>query len=108
MIKKKATKQSVRKFFTAWQKEYPNFYTPKLKKVLQKNRNILISVSAGHGAYEKKPTYSATPFQYYEGKLGGSLGQPKVRGFKRLKGGRNFKSEVKARIHAKKLLSKYK
>ena len=107
-MKKKATKRSVKKFFTAWQKEFPNFYTPKLKKVLQRNRNFLVSVSAGHGAYEKKPTYSATPFKYVEGHLGGSLGKPAVRGFKRLKGGRAFKSEVKARLHAKKLLKKFK
>ena len=100
-------KTNVKKFFRAWQTEFPNFYTPKLKDVLQKKKKV-VSVSAGWGAFEKSPTYASTPFEYVEGHLGGSLGKPKVRGFKRLKGGKMFKSEVKARMYAKKLLNKFK
>jgi len=99
-------KTDVKKFFTAWQTEFPNFYTPKLKKVLQKGKTV-VSVSAGHGAYEKAPTYASTPFKFVEGHLGGALGKPAVRGFKRLKGGKMFKTQVKARAYANKLLKKY-
>lgn len=97
----------IKKFFSGWQKEYPNFKTPKVKKIMQK-KNYVVCVSAGQGAYEKKPSYSATGYKLVQGKLKGALGQPKVQGFKRMKGAKMFKDEVKARMYAKKLMKKYK
>ena len=102
-------KDKVRHFFRAWQKEFPNFKTPKVKKLLQK-KNYVVSVSAGQGAYDPKPMYSATPFKFVKGNLkalDGGVGV-KVRGFKRLKGGKNFKSQVEARAYGNKLLRRLK
>ena len=98
-------KKNVKGFFTAWQKEFPNFYTPKLKQVLAKNKKV-VSVSAGQGAFDSNPMYDATSFKYFEGHMGGQLGQPLVRGFKRT-GGKRFKSQVKAKLYAKKLFGGY-
>ena len=98
-------KKKIGNFFKAWQPEFPNFATPKLKKMYQKKDRV-VSVSAGQGAYDPFPVYDATSFKYIEGHLGGGLGQPKVRGFKRT-GGKRFKDEVKARAYAKKLLGGY-
>ena len=102
MKKKTVRKPNTVRFFKAWQKEFPNFYTPKLKRVEHK-KDFLVSVSAGQGAWDKSPVYDATAFKFVKGKMGGNLGNTSVRGFKRL-GGRRFKDEVKARAYAKKML----
>jgi len=109
MKRKKAKKNGVNHFFRAWQKEYPNFYTSKLKKVLKK-KDYVVSVSAGQGAYDPYPVYSATPFKMVKGKMKSVYGEGGVgvKGFKRLKGGKMFKDEVKARAYANKLLKKFK
>ena len=107
-MKKKMRKHKandITHFFKAWQTEFPNFATPKLKKVMKK-KDYVVSVSAGQGAVDPFPVYDATGFKYVEGNLGGSLGKPRVRGFKRL-GGKRFKSEVRARAYAKKMLMGY-
>ncbi|MCK5294187.1 MAG: hypothetical protein KAJ49_06000 [Arcobacteraceae bacterium] len=96
----------IRKFFKKWQMEFPNFKTPKLKKMMQKDKHI-VTISAGQGVLDRKPMYATTPFQFYEGRLGGALGKPSVKGFKRLKGGKMFKEEVKAKMYAKKLMRGY-
>lgn len=104
MQKTMTTQKSVNRFFKAWQKEFPNFYTPKLKKVLQK-KDYVVSVSAGQGAYDKYPVYDTTAFKMFHGRMKGVY-RPRgvsVKGFKRLKGKR-FTEEVKARAYAKKLL----
>lgn len=105
-MKKIIRKPNKVRFFKAYQKEFPNFYTPKLKKVLHK-KDFVVSVSAGQGAFDKAPMYDATAFKFIKGRIGGDLGQPKVRGFKRLSGKR-FKKEVKARAYANKLLRSLK
>ena len=100
-------KSDVRKFFSSWQKEYPNFKTPKVKKIMQK-KNYVFCVSAGAGALDKKPSYSATAYKLYQGRMKGALGKPKVQGFKRMKGAKMFKSQVEAKMYAKKMMKKYK
>ena len=99
-VKKKMAykKEGIGNFFKAWQPEFPNFYTPKLKKMYQK-KDYVVSVSAGQGAFDPYPVYDATEFKYVEGKVG----KTPVRGFKRV-GGKRFKSEVKARAEAKRML----
>jgi len=102
-------KDKVRHFFRAWQKEFPNFKTPKVKKLLQK-KDYVVVVGAGQGAYDKSPMYSASAFKFVKGQMKGVSGGTgvKVRGFKRLKGGKNFKSQVEAKAYANKLLRKLK
>lgn len=96
----------IKKFFKKWQMEFPNFKTPKLKKMMQKDKHI-VTISAGQGVLEKQPMYATTPFQLVEGQLKGELGRPMVKGFKRLKGGKMFKDEVKAKMYGKKLMRGY-
>ena len=105
-MKKLSEKDKIRHFFKAWQKEFPNFKTPKLKKIIQK-KDYVVAISGGRGIGEPSATYDATAFKYVKGRLSGQLGKPKVRGFKRVKAKR-FKDEVKARAYAKKMLEKLK
>jgi|LGOV01.1.fsa_nt_gb hypothetical protein len=100
-------KDKIRHFFKAYQKEFPNFKTPKVKKVLQK-KDFVVTVSAGQGVGEPKPMYSATPFKFVKGYMKGVTEKKgvAVRGFKRLKGGKNFKSQVEAKAYANKLMRK--
>lgn len=97
-VQRKMKSKKIGSFFKAWQPEFPNFYTPKLKKMYQKKDHV-VSVSAGQGAFDPFPVYDATDFKYVEGKVG----KTPVRGFKRL-GGKRFKSEVKAKAEAKRML----